>query len=114
VARRLPALLLCLPLAACGGGGKSDKEKITSLIVQGGRTPATLCDHLDAPTLVRLGGRSGCLSASRAKDAKDPGVKVDSGRIDGDKATAKITGRGGGDTVHLVKRDGDWKITGGR
>jgi hypothetical protein len=113
VARRLPALLLCLPLAACGGGGKSDKDKITSVIVQGGRTPATLCDHLDSPTLVRLGGKSGCLKASRAKDAKDLKVKVDSVQVSGDKATAKITGRGGRDTVHLVKKDGDWKITGG-
>ena len=107
----LVVVLAVLGLAACGGS--DDKQKIEKIITDGGRHPATICEHLDVPTLARLGGHAKCLKASRAADAKDPKVKVDSVAIDGDKATAKITGRSGRDTVHFVKTDGDWKISGG-
>jgi hypothetical protein len=108
--RLLVVLATAVPLAACGGS--SDKEKITRILTDGGRRPATICDHLDRPTLARLGGRAKCLKASRAPDAKDPNVKVESVKVSGDKATARITGKSGRDTVHLIKQDGGWKISG--
>ena len=107
----VPTLVSAAALAACGQS--SDKDRIVKVITEGGRRPASICRHLDAPALARLGGRAGCLKASRAPDAKDPHVRVDSVVVSGDRATAKITGRSGPDTVRLVKRDGDWKISGG-
>jgi hypothetical protein len=110
-----PLLLGALGLAACGGGGggSSDKDTLTKIVTDGGKTPATICDHLDAKTLANLGGHDKCVQASKQAGALDPNVKVTKLTINGDKATANITGKDGSSTIHFVKENGDWKVTGG-
>jgi hypothetical protein len=111
-APRWTATLLAVPvlaLTACGGGS-SDKDKISDLINKVGDDPSYLCQHMSAKVDKAIGGKDGCEKAAKAEDAKDPDVKIDSITIDGDSATAKITGNDGADTVKLVKEDGDWKV----
>jgi ABC-type glycerol-3-phosphate transport system substrate-binding protein len=98
-----------LALAACGGGS-SDKDQLTDLIKKVGNDPAYLCDHMSAKVDTAIGGKDGCLKAAKADGAKDPDIKIDSITIDGDSASAKITGNKGPDTVKFVKEDGDWKV----
>jgi hypothetical protein len=111
---KLAPMLLVVPamaLAACGGGS-SDKDKITDIIKDGGKDPASLCDHLTADLVKGFGSVEKCQAAAKAdKSGKDPDVKVDSIDIKDKKATAKITGNQGGDTLTFVKEDGDWKIS---
>ena len=99
-----------LALSACGGGGKNDKDKITDIVNQGSKDPATICDHLAAAPLKALGGKAKCLVASKAGDA-DANFKISSVTIDGDKASVKGKGKEGSQTIKFVKEDGDWKVT---
>ncbi len=100
-----------LALSACGGG-KSDKDKITDIIKQGGKDPSTICKHLEAKTLKALGGEDGCKKAAQDPSAKDQNVKVNSVTVNGDKATAKVKGNQGDQSINFVKEGGDWKVTG--
>lgn len=106
------SLVSAVIVAACGGGGKSDNDKITDIIKEGGKNPSTICDHLDAKILKTLGGKDGCVKAAKADDSnKDPAVKINEIKIDGDKATAKVKGAQGDQTINFIKEDGDWKVT---
>lgn len=111
---RTLATLAVVPLtflAACGGGGSSDKDKITKIIKDGGKDPATICDHLD-PTLVKqLGGLAGCKKAAKAADNGDKSVDIKSVDVKGDAATAKIKGASGDQTISFIKKSGDWVVT---
>lgn len=98
-----------LTIAACGGGGDSDKDTLTDIINEGGKNPASVCDHLDAPVLKALGGEAGCKKAAAAEPADDT-TKINSLKIDGDKATAQVTDKDGKNTINFVKKDGDWKV----
>jgi hypothetical protein len=112
--RRLLLVALAVPtlaVAACGSSkGSSDKDKLTSIIQKGGSDPASICDHLDAATLKTIGGKAGCLTASKGQKP-DTTVKVTSLTVSGDKATAKITDKKGPQTVKFVKVGGDWKVS---
>ena len=112
--RRLSALIAVpvLTLAACGGGGDSDKDTITDIIKEGGTNPASVCDVLDDALLKKFGGKEGCLTAAKDEEPDDS-TKINSLKIDGDKATAKITEKDGPTTINFVKIDGDWKVTEG-
>ncbi len=113
-ARNLSVSLFAVPvlaLAACGGG-KSDKDKITDIIKQGGKDPSTICKHIEAKTLKALGGKDGCTKASKTPGAKDENIKVNSVDVKGDKATAKVKGNQGDQAIKFVKEGGDWKVTG--
>jgi hypothetical protein len=111
---RTLATLAVVPLtflAACGGGGSSDKDQITKIIKDGGKDPATICDHLD-PTLVKqLGGPAGCKKAAKSADNGDKNVDIKSVDVKGDAATAKIKGASGDQTISFTKKSGDWVVT---
>jgi len=99
-----------LTLAACGGGG-SDKDQITEIIEEGNANPSSVCNHLDAELLKQIGGKDGCEKAAKGQP-KDASTKIDSLKIDGDKATAKVKDKSGASTITFVKQDGDWKVSG--
>ncbi len=107
--------LLCLltvpalTLAACGGGGDSDKDKLTSIIKEGGKNPATICDHLEASLLKQLGGKDGCVKASKAEKGDDS-TEIDSLKVTGDTAVAAVHDKKGKTTINFKKVDGDWKV----
>ena len=109
--RSLTLLLVPLvSLAACGDG-TTDKDAITKIITDGGRDPATICDHLSDPLLKRFGTLQSCRKAATASAKQtDPGVKIDRLTITGDKATADITGSDGKTTITFVKDSGSWKV----
>ena len=106
----LPILAVVVGLAACGGGS-NDKDEISKIVREGGKNPASICDHLEAKTLEKLGGRSKCLELAKGADTIDANVKIDKVSVDGDKATVNVTGKDGKSTIKFVKQDGDWKVT---
>lgn len=112
-AMKLAPMMLVVPalaLAACGGGS-SDEDQMTDIIIKGGKDPVTICDHISADLLKAFGSVEKCQTAAKEDtEGKDPDVKVDSIAIKDDTATAKITGNQGAQTVKFVKEDGDWKI----
>ncbi len=110
--RRLLALLTvpALTLAACGGGGDSDKDKLTSIINEGGKNPSTICDHLEASLLKQLGGKDGCVKASKAEKGDDS-TKIDDLKVTGETAVAKVHDDKSKSTINFKKVDGDWKVT---
>ncbi|WP_354698762.1 hypothetical protein DSM112329_04455 [Paraconexibacter sp. AEG42_29] len=115
--RKPPAALmapaLALTVLACGGDdGSSDKDRITAIVRDVARDPATVCDHLTPALLKQLGGtKAGCVKASAAgrKNAKTSLVKVE---IDGAKATATIKDAAGEGVIEFVKVDGEWLVSG--
>jgi hypothetical protein len=113
-ATKLAPMLLVVPvlaITACGGGS-SDNDKITKIVIDGGKNPVTICDHISTGLLKAFGSVEKCQAAAKAdKSGKDPNVKVDSIDIKNDKATAKITGNQGHGTISFAKQDGDWKVT---
>jgi hypothetical protein len=93
-------------LAGCGG--RSDEDRITDIIKQGGKNPSSICPNSTDALVEKAGGMDACLKAS--KGSEDPEVAVKSLSVDGDKATAKIHGVEGDQTLEFVK-DGDaWKV----
>ena len=111
------ALFLAVPvlaLGACGGGGNSDKDKITSIIEGIGKDPASLCDHAATTLLKQVGGtKESCQKAAKGA-TKNRDVKVESVDVNDDKATAKIKAAGGGRSIDFVKEGGEWKASASR
>jgi hypothetical protein len=102
----LPALVL----AACGGSGSSDEDKIRDIVNESAKTPSKVCDNLAAAPLKAIGGKDKCLTAAKGQKGTD--VKIASVKVDGDKATVKASGGGSGtDSINLAKEDGEWKIS---
>ncbi|HEV2858880.1 MAG TPA: hypothetical protein VGW80_10810 [Solirubrobacterales bacterium] len=121
----LPALLLALALglAACGGGGESDEDKVVETI----ETSALSADPADCKELATIGfleqtqlEKGDAAVESCEEDAKDgendpDSVKVTKVKVDGSDATADAAFEGGtfdGQTlsVALVEEDGTWKM----
>lgn len=97
--------------SACGGGGTSDKDKLTSIINEGGKNPVSVCDHLDATLLKQIGGKAGCVKASKGQKG-DSNTKIDDITVTGDKAVAKVHDeKGKKTTITFKKVGGDWKVT---
>jgi ABC-type oligopeptide transport system substrate-binding subunit len=110
------ALLAAAALAAAGCGSddsSSDSDQITEVVVNGSKDPAYICDHLATRELAQFGTKAKCLEAAKTSGTVDPDPKTGTPKIDGDTASVTVTGKKGTETIHLVKEDGDWKITAG-
>ncbi len=110
------ALLFAIPVLALGAcGGDSDKDKITEIIEESSTKPEKTCENITKDLLKQLGGEETCKKAAKGAP-KQSDVKVNSVKVDGDKATAKVTSKvdgkeqGKDQPVNFVKEDGDWKI----
>ena len=122
------ALLLTLPLSACGGGDDSgDAKQAVRDFVQAtnDRDGDRLCgDLLSQEYMEKATGASG----DKAKDACEQqlslikGLKlrlvaVGDAEVDGDRATVRATIVTGGQrqsrSFQLAKEDGSWKLVGG-
>lgn len=117
------ALLATLALAACGGGGESDEEKVTGVITTSleGHDPAE-CGELSTLAFMEQTTDGSGEEAVKACEAEkqsrvdDPdSVKVTAVKVSGAKASAEVAFSGGsfdGQTVEvgLVEEDGDWKL----
>lgn len=122
----LPALLLALALglAACGGGGESDEDKIVSTIEESATStdPAVCGETQTLSFMEQTTSGSGkeaekeCEAETEEEDSGDPdSVKVSKVAADGGKATADVEFDGGSFDgqkleVALVEEDGDWKL----
>lgn len=110
--RRLPRLMLAAvaTLAACGDS-ITDEQAIRTIIVDGGRDPATICAHLSGSLLKSFGSIQKCRDRAAEGDENGPEVKIDRLRIDGDTASAAVTGADGTTRISFVKDDGAWKVS---
>jgi ABC-type glycerol-3-phosphate transport system substrate-binding protein len=120
----LPALLLALGLAACGGGGESDEDKIVSVIEESvNSTDPAICGETQTLKFMeQTASASGkeaekeCEKETEEEDSNDPdSVNVSKVQADGGKATADVEFKGGSfdkDTleVALIEADGNWKL----
>ncbi|HEX5592472.1 MAG TPA: hypothetical protein VFX35_03880 [Solirubrobacterales bacterium] len=122
----LPALLLALALglAACGGGGESDEDKIVSTIEESATsTDPAICEETQTQAFMEqttsAGGAAAvkaCEEETKEEAGNDPdSVTVSEVEIDGDTATANAEFKGGtfdAQTLELalVEDEGDWKI----
>lgn len=119
----LALLALVLGLAACGGGGESDEDKVVDVI----ETSVTSTDPADCEELatqafleqteLEQGSAAVESCEESAKDTEgDPeSVEVSKVEVDGSGASADVAFTGGnfdGQTlsVALVEEDGDWKM----
>jgi hypothetical protein len=122
----LPALLLALTLglAACGGGGESDEDKIVSTIEESATsTDPAICGETQTLSFMEQttsgSGKEAekeCETETEEEDSSDPdSVEVSKVEADGGKATADVGFSGGAFDgqkleVALVEEDGDWKL----
>jgi hypothetical protein len=122
----LPALLLALALglAACGGGGESDEDKIASTIENAATsTDPAVCGETQTLNFMEQTTSASGKEAEKAceKETEEEGdndpdsVEVSKVEADGGKATADAAFNGGtfdGQTLEiaLVEEDGDWKL----
>ena len=103
------AACAALLLAACGAS--SDEDRIRSIVETAAADPASICGHLTDAALRDLGGREGCERLSASEDNRNAGARVESVAVDGDTATARITGGPDGPrTQRFVKEDGEWRL----
>ncbi|MFL5899358.1 MAG: hypothetical protein ACJ76D_13045 [Solirubrobacterales bacterium] len=119
----LPALLLALGLAACGGGGESDEDKIVNTIETAATgTDPTVCDETQTLAFMEQTTGSGgkeaekqCEKEAEAGEDNPDSVDVSNVRVGGEKATADAAFKGGTfdeQTLELalVEEDGEWKL----
>jgi ABC-type glycerol-3-phosphate transport system substrate-binding protein len=121
----LPALLLALALglAACGGGGESDEDKIVSTVESAATSnDASVCSETQTLSFMeQTSGSSGkeaekeCEKEAESGEDQPDSVKVSKVEVDGESATADAEFKGGpfdAQTLELalVEEDGDWKL----
>jgi ABC-type glycerol-3-phosphate transport system substrate-binding protein len=122
----LPALLLALALglAACGSGGESDEDKITTTIENAATStdPAVCGETQTLAFMEQTSGGSGgkeaekeCEEEAKSGEGQPDSVSVSKVKVDGENATADAAFKGGifdAQTLELalVEEDGDWKL----
>jgi ABC-type glycerol-3-phosphate transport system substrate-binding protein len=121
----LPALLLALALglAACGGGGESDEDKITSMIEESATsTDPSICKETQTQAFMeQTSSASGgaavkeCEKETKSGESNPDEVNVSEVEADNGKATADVAFKGGAfdkQTVEvaLVEENGEWKL----
>jgi copper chaperone CopZ len=116
-------LAFTIGLAACGGGGESDEDKITSTIETAATsTDPAVCKETQTLTFMEQteGSRGAeaekeCEKEAEAGEGQPESVDVSEVEVDGEKGTANVEFEGGsfdGQTleVALVEEGGDWKL----
>lgn len=116
-------LVLALGLAACGGGGESDEDKITNAIETASTsTDPVVCTELQTLAFAeQTQGEEGKAAVEQCEEETEDGesnpdsVAVTKVEVDGSSATADAAFVGGsfdGQTlgIALVEEDGDWKL----
>jgi ABC-type glycerol-3-phosphate transport system substrate-binding protein len=121
----LPVLLLALVLglAACGGGGESDEDKITNTIENAATsTDPAICNETQTLAFMeQTSGESGKAAEKECEKEAEEGadqpdsVTVSKIEVDGENATADAEFKGGtfdAQTLELalVEEGGDWKV----
>ncbi len=121
----LPAALLALAfgLVACGGGGESDEDKITSTIETAATsTDPAVCDETQTLAFMeQTNSGTGkeaekeCEEEAKSGESNPDSVTVSKVEVDGENATADAEFKGGTfdqQTLELalVEEDGDWKL----
>lgn len=121
----LPAVLLIFVfgLAACGGGGESEEDKITSTIETAATStdPAVCGETQTLKFMEATGSGAGkevekeCEEKTKAGESNPESVTVSKVEVEGEKASADVEFEGGkfnGQTleVALVKEGSDWKL----
>ncbi|HET7120992.1 MAG TPA: hypothetical protein VFI17_07040 [Solirubrobacterales bacterium] len=119
----LLTLALAVGLAACGGGGESDEDKIVSAVETAATsTDPAVCKETETLNFMeQTTGSSGkeaeeeCEAEAKAGENNPDSVAVSKVEVDGGKATANAAFKGGsfnGQTLEiaLVEEDGDWKL----
>lgn len=121
----LPALLLALTvgLAACGGGGESDEDKITSTIETAATsTDPAVCDETQTLKFMEQttsgAGKEAekeCEEEAKSGESNPESVNVSKVEVNGEKATADAEFKGGNFNeqtleVALVDEGGEWKL----
>jgi ABC-type glycerol-3-phosphate transport system substrate-binding protein len=114
--RRLaPVLLACLALAACGGGsssGGNDEQQVRTVVGHLRDSDGAVCGEMTDKFLKQI-FKDSATCEKQAKAAKQTNTfKIESVKVNGDKATATIAAKQQKGTVTLVKQGGDWKISG--
>ena len=122
-----------IAIAGCGGGGGggSDEQQVTKATTDWahafGKAAGGTASRLLTPgardafvsRIATVVGTNDCAEAiGKLPSVAGPNVtapfqtaKVDSVRVSGDTATARLTAGGHSATVRLQKRDGDWLLT---
>jgi putative lumazine-binding protein len=127
--KRALAAFVALAVAGCGGGGKSDKQKIESTVRDyfsafSDGDYGKACNALASQTredLAKAARVKDCATAlSRGATKADvkqfskqlKNVEVQSVEIHGKTATAKVRALGSTTSVPLSKEGSDWKVQG--
>ncbi|HEY8638233.1 MAG TPA: hypothetical protein VIL64_03240 [Solirubrobacteraceae bacterium] len=109
------AAALTLPLAACGGGSKSDAQQIKDNLHKLLATKDGACAKLATENFLKLTtGDTGAKGAEKCdKGRKEQGFKkvsIGEPAVTGDKATVPVTADGDKRTAEMVKQGGTWKL----
>lgn len=113
-----PAVLV-LPLAllaACGGddaGGaaETDEQAIQAILDERRSDPASICEHMTATLLEQVGGAESCRRQAEGDDSGAADTAVDGIDVEGDRATVRMTGPDGDQSIAFVREDGEWRLT---
>lgn len=118
----LPALLLALGLAACGGGGESDESKIEEAIELSATAdnPDVCTKYQTQNFLEQTNQESGKAAVKTCEEEAENGEGAESAdvsnvAVDGSKATAEVALTGStfnGQTVEVaaIEEGGQWKV----
>ncbi|MEJ7784221.1 MAG: hypothetical protein WKF96_05405 [Solirubrobacteraceae bacterium] len=109
---RTRSALMVLPMAMLAGcGGESDEESIRAIIDERRSDPASICEHMTAELLKEVGGPESCRQLAQGDDNQDPDTEIDGIDVEGDRATVRIAGADGEQTIAFRREDGEWRLT---
>lgn len=113
---RLPPALLALPMAlltACGGqgGGQTDEQAIQAILDERRSNPVSICKHMTAALLEQVGGAASCRQQAEGDDSGAADTEVDGIDVEGDRATVRMTGPDGDQSIAFLREEGEWRLT---
>lgn len=112
-------VLIALPIAlfaACGGdggsgGSETDEQAIQAILDKRRSDPASICDHMTAALLEEVGGPESCRQQAEGDDSGAADTAVDGIDVEGDRATVRMTGPDGIQSIAFLREDGEWRLT---